>query len=466
MRRAWWRSLCAFGTLLVASIGVSLSFWPGHMDPDTLDELTEGIRNSYTNWHTPILSAMYRVIWLIGLGNPGWVLLAGVLTLAVGFYLVLRVRLSRPWAVVVAILCLAFPTVLSWEVQVGVDAWFTGFVLCAFGLAARSWSTQGWSRWISFAGAIVFAFLVLAARPTGLPADAILCSALAFLALPRIRRWRRTLAIGTGIVATLALVGTQTVIDALIHTADLHPDEVVYVYDLAMMSRVEGRVLLPPTIDPAQNLAAIVKSSDTDSIDGLLFGPTSFISIPLSSEQYASVRNAWTEAILRDPAAYVEERTELALHETMITEPAYWVTQSPQFNPGYSALHPGPNKVGMDYILTFTQGNDNAVGGVIFTGWVYLLLLLAAAVWLLKRRAAADRVLGLLAAALLLYIAAVCAASPGVVYRYVYPAVAVATVLTALLLAAALTAGAGRIRRIRRKRGAEPTTSDPSTVEA
>jgi hypothetical protein len=436
------------------------------MDPDTLDELTEGIRNTYDNWHAPILSAMYRVIWLIGLGNPGWVLLAGVLTLAVGFYLVLRVRLSRPWAVVVAILCMAFSPILSWEIHVGVDAWFTGFVLCGFGLAARAWSTQGWSRWISFAGAIVFAFLVLAARPTGLPTDAILCSALAFLALSRIRRWRRTLAIGTGIVATLGLVGTQDVIEASIRTADLHVDGVVYIYDLAMMSHIEGRVLLPSDIDPAQNLGEILKYSDTDSIDGLLFGPTSFISVPLTVQQDRSVRAAWIDAILHDPAAYIKERVEMTLHETMITEPAYWVTQSPQFNPGYSALLPGLNTLGMDYILKFTQGRNNAVGGVIFTGWVYLLLLLAAAAWLLKRRAPADRVLGLLAAALLIYIAAVCAASPGVVYRYVYPSVAVATVLTALLLAAALPAGAGRIRRIRPKRGAEPTTSDPGTVEA
>ena len=445
-RGRWWASPAAFAALLLASVGVSLSFWPGHMDPDTLDELTEGIHNSYTNWHAPILSAMYRVGWLLGLGNPGWVLLAGVLTLAVGFYLVLRVRLSRPWAACVAILCMLFPPVLAWEIQVGVDAWFAGFALCGFGLAARAWRTRGWSRWISLVGALVFAFLVLATRPTGLPVVLILCCALAFLALGRVRRWRLTIVIATGVVASVALLGSQMAIDSLLRTADLHPDEVVYVYDLAMMSREEGRVLLPADIDPAQNLAQIVDASNTDSIDGLLFGSGSFIRVPLSGPQYTTLRAAWITAILHDPGAYLHERAAITLRLIMVTGPPLWVTQWPQFNPGYSALLPTVNTGAMNYLLAFTQGRDNALGGIIFTGWAYLILLLAEAIWLLRRRNPAERVLGLLAAALLLYTAAVCIGSPGVVYRYVYPAVTGATVLSALILAMAISSGVSRFR--------------------
>ena len=436
------------------------------MDPDTLDELSEGIRNSYTNWHAPILSAIYRLAWLVGLGDPGWVLLAGVLTLAIGFYLVLRVRLSRPWAVCIAILCMLFPPVLSWEIHVGVDAWFTGFALCGFGLTARAWSTRGRSRWISLAAALIFAFLCLAARPTALPVVLILCWALAFLALSRVQRWRRTLAMGLGIAATLALAGTQTAVEVLIGTANLHPDQVTYVYDLAMMSREEGKVLIPPDVDPSQSLAHIIEYTNTDSIDGLLFGSSSVIQIPVSAEQYTTLRSAWVQAILHDPAAYLEERVRLALRETMVTGPAYWVTQWPQYNPGYTALLPGPNTVGMHYILAFAQGGDNAVGGAIFTGWAYLLLLIAAAAWWLRRHEAAERVLGLLAGALLLYTAAVCLGSPGVVYRYAYPAVTGATVLTALLTVVAAMAGVRRIRATHQRQAAEPPPSPPAAMEA
>ena len=84
---------------------------------------------------------------------------------------------------------------------------------CGFGLTARAWSTRGRSRWISLAAALIFAFLCLAARPTALPVVLILCWALAFLALSRVQRWRRTLAMGLGIAATLALAGTQTAVE-------------------------------------------------------------------------------------------------------------------------------------------------------------------------------------------------------------------------------------------------------------
>jgi len=458
-------SLAAFGSLLAVSTAVSLSFWPGHMDPDTLDELNEGIHNTYTNWHAPILSAMYRLIWLIGLRSPGWVLLAGVLTLAVGFYLILRLRLPRTWSVALATLCLVFPPVLSWEIQVGRDAWFTAFLVCGFGLAARAWQTRGRSRWAWIAGALIFAFLANVSRQNGVPAVLVLCCALAFLALGSVRSWRRTLVIATGVVTTLALLGMQTGIEAALQTQDLHPDQVVYIYDLAMMSRDEGKVLFPTALYPSQNLQPIVEHSTTASIDGILFGPTSIILIPLPAKQYGELRSAWVEAITRDPEAYVRERAAEVLDLLNVTGTPVWITQYPEFDPGYSALLPPVNSAAMSYVLAFAQNGNNAFGGVIFTAWVYVLFLLAAAVWFLRRRTAADWIPGLFAVALLLYVAALGVLAPGVIYRYVYPAIAGTTVLAALLVGVALAPRFEHLRSSRTVVAGELAPTPPPASE-
>ena len=95
-RRSGWVGVSAvLGTFAIVSATISIVFWPGLMDADTLGEFQQAATGKFTDWHTPILSALWRIPYLLGLKSPGWVLFIGVFTLLVGFYLVLRVRFSR-----------------------------------------------------------------------------------------------------------------------------------------------------------------------------------------------------------------------------------------------------------------------------------------------------------------------------------------------------------------------------------
>ena len=76
-----------------------------------------------------------------------------------------------------------------------------------------------------------------------------------------------------------------------------------------------------------------------------------------------------------------------------------------------------------------------ATGGPLQIAWIYVLfLVLFGAAYLLRRRVE-NVVLGLLSAALLLYTVEVIFLSPGITYRYVWPAVTGASLLFPILVA-------------------------------
>ena len=89
---------------------VAIAFWPGQMDPDTIDELQSAATGQFNNWHTPLLSALWRGPYLLGLRSPGWVLAISVFSMLVGFYLLLRVRFRRAASAVIAIAVLHVAT--------------------------------------------------------------------------------------------------------------------------------------------------------------------------------------------------------------------------------------------------------------------------------------------------------------------------------------------------------------------
>ncbi|MBV8463830.1 MAG: hypothetical protein JO368_11080, partial [Acidimicrobiales bacterium] len=164
-------------------------FWPGSMDPDTLDELHEAASGRYSDWHTPLLSALWRGPYLLGLRSPGFVLFGSLMCLQVGLYLILRVRFGRVWSVALSSACLLFPPITGFAVHNGRDAWFAALLVAAFGLLTRAARTEGRARGWALALSIVASLLVAAARQNAYPTLAVLYAAAAALMIPaRVRR--------------------------------------------------------------------------------------------------------------------------------------------------------------------------------------------------------------------------------------------------------------------------------------
>jgi hypothetical protein len=72
--RAWPARSAAIAVLAAASVLLTLVYWPGLLTGDTPGELNEAATGHYTDWHAPILDALWRLLYLLGVQGPGWLL--------------------------------------------------------------------------------------------------------------------------------------------------------------------------------------------------------------------------------------------------------------------------------------------------------------------------------------------------------------------------------------------------------
>ena len=423
---------------------VSLVYWPGQTDPDTMDELTQAATGHFTDWHTPILSALWRIPYSMGITSPGLVLVAGLFALLIGFYLVLRVRFHRGASTAIAIVCCAWPPVLSWGVHVGRDAWYAELSLCAFGFAARMVRMGAKQRGLNVAACLTFAFLAAAAWQLGVVALVALFVFVALNLLPADVPRRTLVAYGTGLVACLALLGLQLGLQRAINTEAIHPEQATYIYDLAQMSRMQDKVLFPAETlrDPHTALANLRKIKLGED-DGFV-GQTSVVDFPTNGERVTALRNAWLSSVLHHPWDYLTERTDLALAQLSITHPTLWTYQWPTDPPQFLPVSMSLRNAGVTYLSAFVVGG-NLYGDPLYTVWVYLLVVVAAAPVLLRRRRAGDSAIVAMAISTLILEGAIFFASPTLIYRYAYPIVVVATVLVPVMVP---TAGGNRRRTV------------------
>jgi hypothetical protein len=433
--------ICVAFVLGLASILVTAVYWPGTIDSDTVGDLDEIASAHFGNWHAPVLEALWRIPYVLGLRSPGWILPVGIFTLLLGFYLVLRVRLSRASSTVLALLCLLFPPVLTWAIHIGADAWFAAGIICAFGFVARFARTTGRARIVSAAGAVWFAGIAMAARQNALPAVLVLFIALAAVAVPTHARRRIITVLGLGVLATVGVFLVEAGIQAAIGTRSTHPVQGTFIYDLAQLSKDEHRVLFPRSIDPGQSLTAISSRTTVYNTDGLLFGKPHVIAFPVEGKQYAALEKAWKSALVHYPSGWLAERGRLLLAMFSIGHPSYWLYDPP--TAAYPPHFPSLNRDGMHYLSALAVGRDKESGDFLYDGWIYGLILLVGS-GVLWRRTPAERVIAGLAITMLLYIVVLAFAGPGELYRYVYPMVAAGTVVLVLLLAGFVKAMAQR----------------------
>ncbi len=442
-RRDWPGSLAAGLVLVAATALVSVVLWPGHMNADTVGTFRDADAGHYSDWHSAIWTAIWRALLLFGLRSPGWMFAGGVLIMLVALYLVLRARLSRPLALMAAVAVFAFPPVLSFSIVIGTDGWFAASILCAFGFAIRSARTQGASRAASAVLAVVLAVLAQAARPTAAPAVLPLVGAIAFIVLgPALRSWRRVLAAGTA-----AAVGTVLIFGAVVsgqtfvlHTPPSHPEQSSYEYDLVALSIAEHQALLPADIYPRQDPAYLQQFATVGGfvdIVPLLWGEHAAIPPIVEGAAFDGLQHAWVTAIRQHPDDYLRHRLNSSLWQLAIPGPELAVYYGPPPPEWF-----GPmlfRQLDADIVRYTAIGTTGyAAGGPLQLAWVYLLVLVASAAVSIRNARSSDVVLALLSMAILLYTVEVLFLSPGITYRYVYPAVTTGTVLFVLLAASTI----------------------------
>jgi hypothetical protein len=429
-QRSWAARLAPRAVLLCASVAVSLTFWPGHMDADALSQIAQARSGHFLDWWAPIIDWLWRILFLLHM-SPGFVLLASTIIFLLSVYELLRCVLG-PWvAVAITLAITIYPPVLGFLGSLQRDTWFGGLSLAAYALIVRAYRSPTAHPlrlgllslvcvWIGMADR-QNGFIVLA--PAAILSVYLIQSALrhrrtySHLAPSRYRLFPKLTAVVGGLLLVIAFAGSQWVITYhVIHARHTYPQQALFDEDLAMLSLRTDKVLLPPFLFPAQDLRALRQHSSPYSELPLVAGPDHPL-VPtaqaapfpsyVSGSQEQVLQHDWLTAILDHPGAYLAARWTLWTHLIGWGVNAYEPYHNGfDGNPwGYRATYPTLDNAALRYLSYFTVAPNE--GGVLYHTWVYLgLCLLVSCDLLRRRRPTTIRVIGCLCASVFLYYCA------------------------------------------------------------
>jgi hypothetical protein len=453
--------LIAAAVLLAIAAIVVVSFAPGRMNVDTLYQINEIVHGDFTNQHAPVLEALWKPFYDLGIG-PGGVLVGQVLAFLAGGYLILRAALRRiPAAVIVAAIAL-FPPVFLMLGTLMRDTWFTALLVLMTGLAIRAVGSAPRYRVAWVVATIVVAWLTLAARQNAAPAVAPIGIVLAYVLLGEARSsWRRlALATGFAVVMIAGMVASQALIVRAIEARDINPEQYLYVYDVGAASVREGEILFPPDVMPRRDYDLLEESFTVDNVIPLIFGEEALVATPLADGAFESLRDAWTEQLTGDPLGYLGSRFDLFAQQLSIGyEPVLVAPEETSF--GYAHWVPDANEAANSYLDAFTRSEQDFFvkklwGDPLFAVWVYLLLSIATCAVLLRRgMPPALLIAGALALSSVTLQIGLFFGAMGVAYRFEFSVVAAALLTLPLAVVA-----------IGRRRGVEIPFQDPAVAEA
>ena len=208
-------------------------FWPGLADYDTINVYEQILNGIFSNWHPPILGAIWRVFLLTPLeGTSGPYLLqvcmfwAGVGGMIFG----LRGRDETGPAFAVLAACL-IPVVFGFETVVIKDAQLTSAVLCATGIWSY-FTLRG--KPVPIAPTVVIALLLTYAMLVRFNAIFAVFPLGLMMAAGRQGGTARTVRMSFAGMAMLVLVLSGPFInESLLGATDEHPERQISLYDLA-----------------------------------------------------------------------------------------------------------------------------------------------------------------------------------------------------------------------------------------
>ncbi|MSO41701.1 MAG: hypothetical protein EXQ70_07410 [Solirubrobacterales bacterium] len=401
--------------LAIPWVVVSVCFWPGHMNADTLYQLQQVRTGDITNKHSPVLQWIWSLVWPLGIG-AGWALSATALTFVIGSFLVLRSML-RPLAAASAASVIALtPQLLGYLGTVTRDTWFAALLLLSFGLLVEASKREGRGRVALLVAALAAAWLCVATRQNAGGAMFVAFGVGAVLALPWAPRIRgiwsgwgwalRVVAAGSaGLAICLGCIGSQLLLNEAVGVRSDAPEEFLYEADLKGIADHKGEKVGEVT------------------------------------------RTSWWASIRDDPATYLDTRADLLLDNLGVTRTAQ-VVYHPGIDPNdqrFVLKNPEEDEVAVDYLALFS--NDDLDGTIIHRVWIYLAVcVLAAFVFIRPGRPPPLVVAGSLGLAMLSFQLGHFFTLIIAQYRFEYVTVAAGAVLGVLLACFALFERYPRLR--------------------
>jgi hypothetical protein len=465
----------------VVAVGVGLLwlfllaiYLPGMMNADSVDMLCQAIHNQYHDWHSPLMSVVWRVLNAIVPGpSLMLVLVQGGFLLGAGLS-VARLSASPFLRILAAVFIVFWPPIFADMGMVTKDsAFLSAYILFVAALSGAVIERHP-SRWrmgamlaatlcgtairtdgaVLFAPGLVFVYYLALDRPSG----------------SQPARWRAagfprgvvSGALGLGTIA-LCVAAIASFHVYVLRVTPRYSVQVPMAFDIAGISVRAGENLMPDYIKGAGiDLTFLKERYHPWAHDALHFRPGASRNIPVTDnrEQYISLREAWLRAVELHPLYYLDHRTALSAYLLDIEPPPKWELYFPITDPNY--LKWCPALVGMDTqdqvspLRSLVRGRimPAFLGTPIYRGYFYSLAILMELSWsairLWRRRGIPwtdrlDALIVILGTGSALDQAVLFSLAPGAHFRYLLPIVLTSLIMT--LLTATRTLGSNGFER-------------------
>jgi hypothetical protein len=238
------RPLLPAALVAVAAVAVWLTFRPGLLSYDSIDQYRQALTGAYTDWHPPLLSLLLHAVLALG-GSLGGLMLGQCLAGALGVFAFLWIALRRLYgerlpprlaaglacgaflALLIPVSPLAFYLMTFWkDVWVMILLLWTGAL--SLGLVRAGDSGRGPS-------ALRVAVVVLLGAALGMIRHnaVVMLPFLGLLLGIECRRWGRGRALLLAVAPLAVCLALDHLVVAVFHVKEIHPDSQVMVFDLA-----------------------------------------------------------------------------------------------------------------------------------------------------------------------------------------------------------------------------------------
>ncbi len=436
------------GVILGGFVIVSIYAFPGYIAYDSLDQLRQARAGVMTDWHPPIMSALWGLLDRLVSGALLMLLLQCGLFVG-GLYALLRQKLAPTRAVVLTLVIFAMPPVLTMMAVILKDCLMAGALLvgCA-GLTSKR-------RWAQYASLGMF---LLAA---GLRHNAIsVVVPLVTLLSPWPANkgpWIRGL---VGGAIGLALMGSAMLVNKGLTDVQSHPFQGM----LAPMDIVNTLALAPDlSDDEVRELTpgiAFARTSGLQAHAREVFdiyalpqnhanGETRFYDDPKTDEGRAAVSHAWWSLVTSYPGAYLTSRFMIMREVIGLTDAKYTPVYEVRNEAAMLKVN-GEPAVERNVVQRWLARKMIKLGrtSLLFRPYVYLVLCIGLLV--LMRR---DRPMVALLLSGLSYVVLDVVAIPGPDIRYVW------WLMVVTLIAVAVRLFAPRVVELRRALPVHPRSA-------
>jgi hypothetical protein len=317
------KALFALWILLLFVVSYA-AFYPGLLNADSVDQLSQSLTHHYRDWHSPLMSAVWSLLNRIHVG-PSPMLLLEQATFYVALFIFASITFQRSWlACVWATALVLYPPIFNLLGLVTCDGFYVPIVFLGYALALKSLedhSTPG--KWLNL---LSQAFLVIstAVRREGMIAAAAALFVLdlslirGILPQPRLFALRITVLSFCCVVITLATstIGIYLFNYQLMDARKTFPYQPTLLYDLMALSARDHNDFVPDAFNPAAlTIADLEHRFDPATGDSFIFDGTKRTLVlsydPTSAQE---LRRAWRIEVGEHWRQYISDRLTFALY--------------------------------------------------------------------------------------------------------------------------------------------------------